>query len=177
MNTLKLVLPLVVLFAIACKAPTPPAEPAEVQLAPTPVNKAPQRFRPSQAAAPEGLSPRAQKALSGVLAIATEMRDAAKAAAGTQTDLCARAFLATTAAARVSREAQANGRFPRPPPTLVIAPRARYLALCGTLPEDAKRCASFAHRVDNAEACRRSRDGLTVEQRETVDEMAHQQER
>lgn len=164
--TQRVALCVLLLSVIACEARRPPIEPPEVQLAPTPVNKAPQRFRPTGAAVPGAAvpsapDPRAATALAGVLAVANEMRDAAREAEADEADLCTRAFLATSAAARVGEAAHEAGRLPRPPPKLTIAPRARYLVLCASLPEDAKRCASFSHRVGDTLGCERTRDALT----------------
>ncbi len=172
----RLVLCLLALTLCACEARSPArealevVEPPMVQLAPSPVNKAPDRMRPT----PDGLDPRAATALAGVLTVATEMKEAAIAAEAAEEDLCVKAFLATTAAARVGREAHENGRLPRRPPELVIAPRARFLALCSGLPDEAKRCASFAHRVENTIPCRQTRDALSDGQRRALDEMSHQ---
>ncbi|MEM9865417.1 MAG: hypothetical protein AAF938_27675 [Myxococcota bacterium] len=95
------------------------------------------------------------------------MQTAAREAAEAEATPCAAAHASLEAASRVALSAD----LPRRPTPPRLAPRARFIELCETLPEPLQRCGRFDYRRDNGEQCKGLFDGATPEVRRKLEEM------
>ena len=170
---------LLLVLLIACsvdapaRAPEPAAEPPPIEVPPPPTpmqaQGVPTADSPVQNAKQVTVNELTRR-LQQFAAIMNEMKEKAREAAAAAGTECEKSFASITAAVEVSQRTTAE--LGRRPPEWIIAPRAQYLQLCGSLPEDAQRCSRFDYRIDNDDACGPVMDGLSDEQKAAINQMS-----